>query len=150
MLPQLEKNQEILPSTRDEVLFHCGVSREIPPSFLSLKSVFDTFEATQELPQHTCLHSRGTPGVLAQLKKSPGSSSSCQKEDLFPCFVGEGISVFPSHLKRRRSPRDAREELHVSFHNFKRPPISQYTPDTPDSPALIQWYTPRTDSKHDG
>ena len=48
LLPQLEKNQEILPSTPDEALFHCGISREIPPSHLSPERVLDTLEATQE------------------------------------------------------------------------------------------------------
>ena len=53
-------------------------------------------------------------------------------------FVGEGITAFPSHLKRRRSPLEAREELKVLCHHFKRPPMSQHTPDTPDSPALTR------------
>ena len=53
-------------------------------------------------------------------------------------FVGEGITAFPSHLKRRRSPREARKELKVSCHHFKRPLMSQHTPDTPDSPALTR------------
>ena len=49
-LLQLEKNQEILPSTRDEALFHCGILREIAPSLLSLERVLDTLDATQEVP----------------------------------------------------------------------------------------------------
>ena len=31
-LLQLEKNWEIVPSTRDEALLQCGFSRDIPPS----------------------------------------------------------------------------------------------------------------------
>ena len=72
MLLQLEDNQEILPSMRDEALFHFGVSREIPPSLLSLERVIENLEPTQEVPRHTRLHSRGTPMVLPKLKKSPG------------------------------------------------------------------------------
>ena len=45
-LLQLEKKQEILPSMRDEALFRCGITREIPPSFLSLERVLDTLDAT--------------------------------------------------------------------------------------------------------
>ena len=49
-MPQLEKNQEILPSMQDEALFCCSISREIPPSLLSLQRVLDTLDATQEVP----------------------------------------------------------------------------------------------------
>ena len=55
-LPQLEKNHEIIPSTRDEAHFHCGMLREILPSLFSLEMVLDTLDATQEVPRHTCLH----------------------------------------------------------------------------------------------
>ena len=75
-MPQLEKNQEILPSMRDEALYLCGISREIPPSLLSLERFLDTLEATQKVPQHTSSHSRGPPSVPPQLKKSPGFPSS--------------------------------------------------------------------------
>ena len=46
---QLEKNQEILPLTWDETLFHCSLSREIPRSLLKLQRVLDTLHATQEV-----------------------------------------------------------------------------------------------------
>ena len=74
--------------------------------------------------------------VPQQLKRSPGSPSSSGEEGPFPCFAIEGILSFPSHLKRRQSPLDARDELEVSSHHFKRLPKSQGTPDTPDSHAL--------------
>ena len=44
------KKKEILTSTKDEALFRCGISREIPPSLLSLERVLDTLDATQEVP----------------------------------------------------------------------------------------------------
>ena len=75
-LLQLRKNQEILPSTRDEALFCCGVSREIPPSLFSLDRVLGTLDATQEVPLNTHLHWRGIPNVPPQLKKSPVFPSS--------------------------------------------------------------------------
>ena len=65
---------------RDEALFHCRVSRKVPLSLLSLERVLDTFEATQEVPRHTRLHSRGTRSVPQQLKKN---------------------SLFPPHFKIR-------------------------------------------------
>ena len=33
------------------------------------------------------------------------------EEESFPCVVGKEFPVFPSHLKRRRSPQERREEL---------------------------------------
>ena len=121
MLPQLEKNQEILPSMPDQALFLSSVSREMLPFLLSLERVLDTLEATQEVPPHTNLHSRGTPRVSPQLKKSTGFPSSSQEVCPFPCFVGKGIQEFPSHLKKRRPKLDTREELQGSCHHFKRP-----------------------------
>ena len=117
---------------------------------MSRKRVFDTLEATQEVPRHPLLLSRGTKRVPPQLKRSPSSPSSSQEESPFPCFIREGILAFLSHLKRRRSPLDSPEELQGSCHHFKRPLMTQFTPDTPDSPALTQWSPSRTDSKHDG
>ena len=105
------KKKEILTSTRAEALFCCGVSREIPPSLLSPERVLETLEATQEVPRHPRLHSRGTPRVPQRLKRSPGSLSSSREEGPFHYFVGKGILALPSHLKRRRSPLVAREEL---------------------------------------
>ena len=34
-----------------------------------------------------------------------------QEEGSFPCVVGKEFSAFPSHLKRRRSLQERREEL---------------------------------------
>ena len=120
-LLQLEKKQEILPSMRDEAPFHCGISREIPPSLLSLKRVLDTVDAPQEFPQHTRLHSRVTPSVLPQLQKSPVFPSSSLHEGPFPFFVGKGILAIPLHLKGRWSQLETREKLQGSCHHSKRP-----------------------------
>ena len=90
-LPQLEKNHEILHSTRDEAPFRCGISREIPPSLLSLDRFLDNLDATQEVPRHPRLHSRGTPRVPPQLKQSPIFASSSRAEGPFPCTLGKGI-----------------------------------------------------------
>ena len=34
-----------------------------------------------------------------------------REEGSFPCVVGKDFTAFPSHLKRRRSPQERREEL---------------------------------------
>ena len=93
---------------RDEALFRCGNSREIPPFLLSLERVLDTLMASQEVSWHTSLHSRGTPNIPPQLKKIPSFPSSSRDYGPFPCFVGKGIPAVPSHLKRRQSQVEPR------------------------------------------
>ena len=77
----------------DDALFCCGISREIPPSFLSLKSVLDTLVSTQEVPQHTCLHSLGNPSVLPQLKKTPFYPLYLEQRVHFPASLGKASGV---------------------------------------------------------
>ena len=36
-----------------------------------------------------------------------------REEGSFPCMIGKEFPAFPSHLKRRRSPQERREELPV-------------------------------------
>ena len=149
MLPQLAKNQEIFPATRDEDLFLCGVSREIPPSLLSLERVLDTLEATQEVPRHTHLHSRGTLRVPPQLKKSPGFPSSSRDEVPFLCFVRKGIR------RSRRTSRGSGLNLTLERNSRGRATILKH-PDVPmpssytSLPCTALTVTPRIDSKHDG
>ena len=69
--PQLEKNHEVAPSSRDEALSHCSISREVPHSLLKLGTVLNTLYETQEVPRHTHPHSSGTPIFLAHLNLSP-------------------------------------------------------------------------------
>ena len=92
------KTRRFSPSKQDEALFCCSISREIPPSLLSLEGVLYTLEATQQVPRLMRFHSRGTPRVLAQAKKSPDFPSSSQDEGSSPCFVRKGILAFPSYL----------------------------------------------------
>ena len=47
--------------------------------------------------------------------------------------------MFPLDLRRRRFPLDAGDEIQGLCHYFKRPPMSQCTPDTPESPELTRW-----------
>ena len=111
------KTRRFSPSKQDEALFCCSISREIPPSLLSLEGVLYTLEATQQVPRVMHLHSIGTPSVPPQLKKSPLFPSSSREESPFPCFIRKGILAFPLHLKRRRSQLETREELERSCHN---------------------------------
>ena len=70
-LPQLEKIQEVLPSRRDEAHFRLGVSRLITPNVWNFQRVLHTLTATQEVPLHTRLHSRGSTNVPPTSRGSP-------------------------------------------------------------------------------
>ena len=112
------KKKEILTSTKDEALFHCGISREIPPSLLSLERILDTFEATQEVRRHTRHHSRRTPRVPPQVKKRPGFLSSSREEGPYLASSGKE-SWHSSRTSRGGSLNCTLEELQGSC--FKRP-----------------------------
>ena len=58
------------------------------------------------------------------------------EEGSFPCVVGKEFPAFPSHLKRRRSPQERREELPVRATNPRVLQMSQSIPGKPVFPAL--------------
>ena len=58
------------------------------------------------------------------------------EEGSFPCVVGNEFPAFPSHLKRRRSPQEMREELQGRATIPRVPQISQSIPGKPFFPAL--------------
>ena len=54
----------------------------------------------------------------------------------FPCVVGKEFPAFPSHLKRRRSPLERREEIQVRDTIPTVPQMSQSIPGKTVFPAL--------------
>ena len=70
-LPQLEKMQEVLPSRGDKAHFRCGVSRLITPNIWNFQRVLHTLAATQEVPRHTRLTSRGSKRVPPTSRGAP-------------------------------------------------------------------------------
>ena len=54
----------------------------------------------------------------------------------FPCVFGKEFPVIPSHLKRRRSPPERREELQGRATIPRVPQMSQSIPGKPVFPAL--------------
>ena len=58
------------------------------------------------------------------------------EEGSFPCVVEIEFPAFPSHLKRRRSPQERREELQGRSPIPRVPQISQSIPGKPVFPAL--------------
>ena len=58
------------------------------------------------------------------------------EEGSFPCVVGKEFPAFPSHLKRRHSPQERREELQGRATIPRFPQMSQSIPGKPVFPAL--------------
>ena len=97
--------------------------------------------------------SKGSFTPLLQLKKFPDSPVStreearesrphpeeprfrllAREEGSFPCVVGKVFPAFPSHLKRRRSPQEGREEFQGSA---TIPRVNQITPSIPGKPVF--------------
>ena len=61
-----------------------------------------------------------------------------REEGSFPCVVEKEFPAFPSHLKRRRSPQERREELQDRATIPRVPQMSQSIPGKPVFPALPQ------------
>ena len=59
-----------------------------------------------------------------------------REEGSFPCVVGQVFPAFPSHLKRRRSPQERREDLQGRATIRKVPQMSQSIPGKPFFPSM--------------
>ena len=59
-----------------------------------------------------------------------------REEGSFPCVVGKNFPAFPSHLQRRRSPQERREELQGRATIPRVPQMSQSIPGKPVFLAL--------------
>ena len=59
-----------------------------------------------------------------------------REEGSFPCVLGKEFPAFPSHLRRRRSPQERREELLGRATIPRVPQMSQSIPGKPVLPAL--------------
>ena len=109
--------------------------REITPSLLNFQRVLHTLAATQEVPRHTRLHTRGSTRVPPTSKGAlfpPHSSRGL----ILSLVVGKEFPVFPTHLKRRRSPKEKQAELQGRATIPRVPQMSQSIPGKPVFPAL--------------
>ena len=93
--------------------------------FLQLKKFPDISVSTREEARE----SRPHPEV-------PEFRLLAREEGSFTCVLGKEFPTFPSHLKRRRSPQERREEIqgHSTIHRV--PQMSQSIPGKPVIPAL--------------
>ena len=97
--------------------------------------VLHTLAATQEVPRHTRLHSRGSTRVLPTSRGAlfpPQSSRGL----ILSLVVGKEFPVFPTHLKRRRSPKEKQAELQGRATIPRVSQMSQSIPGKPVFPAL--------------
>ena len=82
----------------------------ITPNLWNFQRDLHTLVATQEVPPHSRLRSRGSTRVPPTSRGAPFPPPSSNGGS-FPCIVGQEFPAFPSHLKRRRFPQERREEL---------------------------------------
>ena len=68
--------------------------------------------------------------------EEPSFRLLAREEGSFPCVVGKEFPAFPSHLKRRRSPQERREELQGRATIPRDAQMSQSIPGKHVFPAL--------------
>ena len=72
-----------------------------------------------------------------------------REEGSFPCVVGKEFPAFPSHLKRRWSPQERREELQGLATIPRVPQMSVHSRET-CFPCTVSTFKPRIDSHYGG
>ena len=102
-----------------------GTSKESFTAMLQLKKFPDLPVSTQEEARGSRPHPEELRFRL--LAREDGS---------FPCLFRKEFPAFPSHLKRRRSPKERGEELQGRATIPRLPQISQSVPQEPVFPAL--------------
>ena len=109
----------------------------ITPNFWKFQRVLYTLAATQEFPRHARLHSRGSTSVPPTSTVAPFPPPS-SRGGILSLRARERIPGIPSHLKRRCSPQERREELQGRATIPRVPQMSQSIPGNPVFPALPQ------------
>ena len=72
-----------------------------------------------------------------------------REEGSIPCVVGKEFPAFPSHLRRRCSPQERREELQGRATIPRVPQMSVHSRET-CFPCTASTFKPRIDSHHGG
>ena len=134
-LPQLEKIQEVLPSSRDEADFHSGVSRLLTPNLWNFQRVLHNLAATQEVPRHTRLHLRGSTRVLPTSRGAPLPPPSW-RGGILSLRVRERIPGVPVASQEEALSTGKARGTPGSCHHSRVPQMSQSIPGKPVFPAL--------------
>ena len=143
--PQLEKIQEVLPSRRDEAHFSRGVSRLITSDIWNFQSVLHTLAATQEVPRHTRLHSRGSTRVPPSSRGAPFPPPS-SRGGILSLRAGERIPRVPVATQEQVLSTGKARGTPGSCHHSQSPPdVSVHC-----FPCTASTFKPRLDSPHGG
>ena len=144
-----EKIQEVLPSRRDEAHFPCGISRLITSNIWNFQRVLHTLAATQEVPRHTRLHSRGSTRVPPTSRGAPfpppssrGGILSLRRRERIP-----GVPV--ASQEEALSTGKARGTPGSCHHSQSPPDVSVHSRET-CFPCTASTFKPRIDSHHGG
>ena len=97
------------------------------PNLWNIQRDCHTLAATQEVPRHTRLHSRGSTRVPPTSRGAPFLPPS-SRGGILSLRDRERIPGLPIHLKRRRSPKERREELQGRATIPRVPQMSQSIP----------------------
>ena len=98
---------------------------------LQLKKFPDIPVSTREEAREFCPH-----------PEEPRFRLLAREEGSFPCVVRKEFPAFPSHLKRRRSAQERREEVQGRATIPRVPQMSQSIPGKPVFPALPRLSSP--------
>ena len=109
--------------------------RLITPNLWNFQRVLHNLAATQEVPRHTRLHSRGSTRSRPH-PEEPRFRLLAREKGSFPCLFRKEFPAFPSHLKRRGSPQKRREELQGRATIPRVSQMSQFIPGKPVFPSL--------------
>ena len=143
-LPQLEKIQEVLPSRRDDAHFHRGVSRVITSNLWNFQRILHTLAATQEVPRHTRLHSRGSTRVPSTCTGPPFSPQST-RGGILSLRGGERIPSIPVPSQEDGlSTGKARGTPGSCHHSQSLPDVSVHSRET-CFPCTASTFKPRID-----
>ena len=109
--------------------------RVIRPNLCNFQRVLHNLAATQEVARHTRLHSRGSARVPPTSRGAPFPPPS-SRGGILLLRGRERIPSVPSHLKKRRSPQEWREEFQDLATIPTVPQMSESIPGKPVFPAL--------------
>ena len=99
---------------------------------------------------HIAVYTREEARESSPHPEEPRFRLVAREEGSFPCLFGQEFQVFPSHLKRRRSPKERREELQGRATIHRVTQISQSIPGKAFFPCTASTFKPKIDSHHGG
>ena len=105
------------------------------PYLWNFQRVLHTLSATQEVPRHT-VSPREEARESRPHPEGPRFRLLPREEVSFPFVVGKEFPAFPTHLKRRLSVQERREELQGRATIPRVPQMSQSIPGKSVFPAL--------------